>query len=651
MPKKIKDTDPRKYLYDIIDTECVIAVIIDENYKIIYANKGAEKVSGYQKKELLNKNGIQCFIPKEYQKKILERIKRAYSGNLKEKTIAPLITKSGRLRTIFWNGAIKKTEDGKSVLALYGHDITEEIQTKKSLEKKEEIYRQLVENSFAIIYTKDLKGRYLSVNPAWKIFKGIDAKETINKTDYEIFNKKTADIFQNTDNKVIRTKKMYSSYDKFSIKGKDYYQETVKYPLRNEKGEIVGICGISHDVTEQVKAKKELKIFERTTASALRKSEEKYRTLFNNINIGVYRATFGKHGKFLDVNPALVRILGYRSKKELLSIRISDIYLNPNDRVKNSNEIKKIGIYNDDEIIYKKKDGTLIITSDSVKVVTNENGKPIYFDGIIEDITEQKKIQKQIKNYAKHLETMVLKRTHELEEQTKKALEATKIKSAFLASVSHELRTPLTSIIGYTELMEDDALKKINNKQKNHIKIIKKNAQQLLRLISDILDITKIENKGAKLKIEECNIRKLVTEIKKVFKPLFSKKGLELEIIIDQTVPGKIKTDHQKLRQILFNLISNALKFTPQGVVEILVYSKSKKIIFEISDTGIGISHKDKGRLFQVFQRTNNPLVQKTEGSGLGLVLTKKMVNLLNGKIEVKSKPEQGSTFIVSLPQ
>ncbi len=879
------------YLRDALDSNCIITLVMDEKYRILFINDGAEEISGYGREYLIGKNCVTTFVPAEHRK-IAEKIikgsfRQSLSSRISEKVILPIITRTGETKMLYWRGKIRTDKNGKKILVAFAHDVTAEYDLQKKLKAKEQLYGQLVDNSFALIYTKDLEGKYTLTNPVWKIYHGVKRKEAIGRTDYQLFNKKAAEKFQKNDAVTLKKNTICEFYDEFTHDGKKHVQLTVKYPLKDERGRNTGVCGISHDITDKILIEKEKQIFEqifeqasegmivitldgivlnlnkawakmhgynsrrtlvgkhrnifhtaqqireevepyrkkslknkhisgiiwhkrkdgsvfpaRMTTSllknekdkpiaflsiarditkelklehaieesekryralvetapngvlicdkfeklifvntrlarmlgysvkemegsslskyadkenfqkfktgtrdrmsgmssqyevefitrkgkrlqallsaaplfdekgkyknsmsvvtditdikeaekALRESEKKYRSLFDNLNVGVYRTTAGKHGKLVDANPALVKMLGYDSKEEMMHIHIADTYKNASEREHFNAIVGREESYENENLRLKKKDGIPIVVFDSARAIKDEKGNIVYFDGILEDVTEKRKLEEQIKCYAEHLEKMVLERTHELEQQTKKALEANKIKTDFLGSVSHELRTPLTSIIGYTELLEDQMLEKFAEEQKSHLLIIKKNAKQLLHLISDILDITKIEKNRLPLEIEECSIRKVLEDIQKVFAPLFTKKGIDLITNIEEGTPEIWKTDRQKLRQILFNLTSNALKFTLRGLVTITVSKQKSNLHFKITDTGIGIAPKDQEKLFEVFQRTSNPLVQKTEGSGLGLVITKKLVTLLGGKVEVKSELGKGSSFIVSFP-
>jgi len=248
-----------------------------------------------------------------------------------------------------------------------------------------------------------------------------------------------------------------------------------------------------------------------------------------------------------------------------------------------------------------------------------------------------------------YLEELVKERTLELEQISIKALEVYHLKSLFLASISHELRTPLTSIIGFSEfLLLDDHSKNLNDTQKQHISTIYDQSLYLLNLINGILDLSKIEAGKFEISINHFNFNKLLLDVTKSLKPKLSKKNLELEYEIDLDI--NLSSDEDRLKQILFNLIGNAIKFTNEGG-KILIRTKlfNGKLNIHIIDNGIGISGDNIQHLFTPFQQFRQPKSIKTTGTGLGLYLTKKLVNLLGGNISVESEEGKGSDFYFTI--
>lgn len=264
----------------------------------------------------------------------------------------------------------------------------------------------------------------------------------------------------------------------------------------------------------------------------------------------------------------------------------------------------------------------------SVSTMYDQQNKPTNLVGVFTDITE------------------IIKSKTEAEE-------ALRSKSEFLANVSHEIRTPMTGILGYVELLSKLPM---DNKQKQYLQAIKENASQLLELINDILDLSKIEANKMLLEESSFNLKDLVFSSVKIFKPAIKNKNLDFSIDIADDLPEKIISDSIKIKQILSNLVSNAIKFTPQGKIDIRVYKgemlNGKKFVLciEVEDTGIGVPPNKIPLLFEPFVQADSSTTRKYGGTGLGLAICKKLVEILGGDIKVESEVDKGSKFMFKIP-
>ncbi len=229
---------------------------------------------------------------------------------------------------------------------------------------------------------------------------------------------------------------------------------------------------------------------------------------------------------------------------------------------------------------------------------------------------------------------------------------ASRIKSEFLANMSHELRTPLNSIITLTSILLKGLTGVLNSEQIKQIQIVEKNSQNLLKLINNLLDLSKIEAGRMELHFTNFSIRELINSTVETIKPLCVEKGLKVEITIDTKFPEIITSDSDKLNQILTNLLGNAVKFTQKGKISISLDQKEREQKFElgIQDTGVGMSREDQEKIFTEFTQLENNRQFQAKGTGLGLSITKKLVELMEGEISVKSKPGKGTAFIILLP-
>jgi PAS domain S-box-containing protein len=316
---------------------------------------------------------------------------------------------------------------------------------------------------------------------------------------------------------------------------------------------------------------------------------------------------------------------------------------------------------NDD--MFWKKDGTgFPVEYTSTPVV--EEGRILGAVVVFRDITERKKMDDILKGYSRSLENEVAERTRQIEDvnvelqAVNKELElrrteaesATRAKSDFLANMSHELRTPLNSILGFSEIMRDGLAGEVNAQQKEYSNDIWESGNHLLRLINDILDISKIEAGKMELEFGKFDLHSLLSETLVFFREKAARHSISLHAEVAEGLPA-IVADERKIKQVLINLLTNALKFIPDGgEVGACATQEGGEILVSVWDTGIGIAPEDLGRLFQPFQQLESALTKKYEGTGLGLNLCRKIVELHGGRIWVESTPGEGSRFTFAIP-
>ncbi len=392
--------------------------------------------------------------------------------------------------------------------------------------------------------------------------------------------------------------------------------------IRDEKGYPIGFSGISRDVTEKIAAQKALLV-----------SEEKYRNILENLQDTYFETDL--KGNFTFINAAGGSAFGF-SQDEMSQMENRD-YMDAANAAKVYQAYKEIYLTGKPrrslqyEIITKTGERRMVETAASL--IRDVKSNPIGFRGVARDITEQKAIES------------------ELALAKDKAEAAAQAKSEFLANMSHEIRTPMNGIIGMYNLLQQTSL---NDEQSEFVTIGKESADNLLTIINDILDFSKME--AGKLEVEciDFDLRRTIDDF--LISPArdAQKKGLELIYSIDPNVPALLMGDPGRLRQILKNLISNAIKFTQTGEILFRIELKSETaaevtIHFSVKDTGIGISKTDRHRLFQSFQQADNSSTRRYGGTGLGLAIAKGLAKLMGGDLKMKSEINEGSTFWVIL--
>ena len=362
----------------------------------------------------------------------------------------------------------------------------------------------------------------------------------------------------------------------------------------------------------------------------LRQAEAKYRSIFENAVEGIFQTT--PDGRYISVNPALARIYGYATPDALIST-LTDIrgqlYVHASSRDEFARLLQEHSTVSGFESQVYRHDGQVIWITETARAVRDASGALLYYEGTVEDITERKRAEEEL-------------------QKAKAAAEAAaQAKSAFLANISHELRTPMNGIIGTTELALNTDL---TPEQREYLTIVKDSADALLELLNDVLDFSKIEADKWDLESIDFSLR---DELGVAFKTLAIRahgKGLELAYHIPAAVPDALLGDPGRLRQIVVNLVGNAIKFTEQGevVMHVTVEWHTENDValhFAVTDTGIGIPPDKQRLIFTPFTQADNSTTRRFGGTGLGLAISARLAAMMGGNIWVESEVGKGSTF------
>jgi PAS domain S-box-containing protein len=505
-----------QYLKAIVEGSPIAVVVLDVHQIIESCNESFEHIFGYSKAEAIGKNLDDLIVPADRRTEA-EQLARSPYGNerfhkelLRCRKDGSLVAVEAFAKSISTNGF----EVG--VVAQYV-DISERKQAEKILQRERMILRTLIDNIPDGIYAKDTLYRKTLANRADLRTVGVQSEaEVIGKDDFSFFPKTVAEGFLVDDKSVILSGAPVLNREEYAVNvaGEKRWLLTSKLPLKDERGNIIGLLGIGRDITERKRAE------------------------------------------------------------------------------------------------------------------------------------EQVRLQMSI----------IEKQNRELTTANEKALEATKAKSAFLASMSHELRTPLNAIIGYSEMLDEEMGDNGDDRYRADIEKVRAAGKHLLGLINDILDLSKIEAGRMELYLEEFDLKPVIGEVASTVQPLIAQNE-NIFVLTENEEIRLVRLDLTKVRQILFNLISNASKFTQNGTVSLEVTSvpgdaaSGPGIRFRVSDTGIGITKEQEERLFKEFAQADGSTTRKFGGTGLGLAISKRFCEMMGGSIGIESSSSKGTTFVAILPQ
>ena len=587
-------------LYKVSSGQCVLA------------NNAAKIAIGGPIEKILSQNFWE--MPSWKESNLLENAKQVIETEVSRKFTAHFTTSFGRnvwldcqMVSIFL--------EGEKHLLLTITDITERSMAEEALIESEEKFRTIFEQGSDGILLAELDAKkFLMGNKMICQMLGYDSNEITNLSVADIHPEenlpKVIDAFEKQLRKEIHIA------TNLPVKRKDgsvFFADINSSPVII-KGKKY-LFGVFRDITERKQAEDKLRV-----------SEERYKSIVDLAADGI--ALGSPKGIIIGANQQICQITGY-SDKELVGSSISVLF--SEGQLKNSPlryDLLDLGIIVRNERIITRKDGSFVPIEMNTKKMPDNT-----YQTIIRDITERLK-------------------SEELKRKIEKTEYENKVKSKFMANLSHEIRNPLNAIIGHNSLIAKDALSPDQKKSCNAIKV---SSENLLEILNEILDFSKIEANKIEFHDSNFNLRKMAEEAILLYEAKAIEKGITLNIFVSEDIPEFVKTDHTKLKQILNNLLGNAIKFTEQGKVELvlkLTHKENKHITIEftVKDTGIGIEQNDFEKIFQSFTQLDSSTKKIYPGTGLGLSICKSYVELLGGTITVKSNVGTGSEFSFSIP-
>ena len=526
-------------------------------------------------------------------------------------------------------------ENGKAV-RMYGvfQDISAEVKIERALRESEELLRSVLSDMRAGLVGQGPDGAIIFCNQAALDILGLSEDEIMGRTSvdqrwYSIH--EDGSPFPGDTHPAMESLRTGESLMGVIM---GVYRPTTQdrawilidsVVQRNEHGGVLRVLTSFIDITERKRAE-----------DAARASDAMFRAVYQNAGLGVLLRDAKTDA--IDCNPTFERMIG-RTSQELRSLTMTDL-VHPEDVAASLDAHSDLlaGRVESYELERRfiRADGELVWGHETVSLVRGPDGAPRYVVEMIMDITDRKRMETQ------------------LQVAKDRAESANRAKSEFLSNMSHEIRTPMNAILGFAEILREHDE---DPRRSRHLEAIRTSGHALLNLINDVLDLSKIEAGKMDLRLGAASIRTLFEEMQIVFNQKIMDKGLELLAEIEGDVPTALILDESRIRQVLMNLIGNAIKFTDDGFIRLAAIRKRSgsghegrvDLDLEVTDTGIGIPEDQQRRIFEAFMQRAGQQATRYGGTGLGLAIASRLTEMMGGTISVESKPGRGSTFRVSL--
>jgi len=607
------DTDEK--FVEILDFLNIGVAYINENNRIIKYNNTFLQFSGCKTDEIKDID-IFDLVAEEHkslaQSKFLTKSETPYEIKARRK--------DGSHINVLIQGK-NLIKNGKEIRIVIIKDLT----TQRNIESQNSLLRKAVEELQESIIMTDVDGNIIYVNKFFEQITGYSKNEAIGKNPRILkSNFHPQEFYEEMWDTILSGKTWQGEFFNKKKNGEFYWERKVITPFTDETGSVLFFISSGIDIT------KEKNVYE-----LLNKNKQKFEKLVKNAPIAIFSFDIG--GKIEVINKRMLELLGSPGEEATKKINVLDFDL-----------LKKIGLAQKFKESINKKE-TEIFEGEYV----SKWGKKAYFRGHITPILNE---DDSIDSIVVMAEDISLQKEYEkaILQAKEQAERNDKLKNMFIANMSHELRTPLNAIIGFSDLLRNDS--DLNDDQKESVKYIYESGNHLLRLIEDLMNISKIE--AGELKIEPSNFKfkTLIDEVIKYYEENIvvktTNKNINLIVLKNEEVENlDVYFDKERVRQVLQNFLNNAFKFTNEGTITFGYEIKDNKyLFFYVKDTGIGIPDEKKDLVFQKFRQVNEDYTRRYEGSGLGLYIAKKLVEMMRGEIWFESEEGRGTTFYVKIP-
>jgi PAS domain S-box-containing protein len=515
-----------------------------------------------------------------------------------------------------------------------------------------ESYQLLIESirDYAI-FIVDPDGLVVDWNKGAEEIKGYSADEIIGKHISVFYLKEENDTGEPQRNLQMARKLGQFEEEAWRVRkdGSAFWADVVITALKNEEGELVGYANVIKDITKRRKIEEEIKRLNKQLEDQLQKSQSEIADYKHALDESSIVAITDQKGIIKHVNENFCKISKY-SKEELLGQdhRIINSSYHPKEFIRNLWVTIANGKIWRGELKNKAKDGSYYWVDTTIVPFLNEQGKPYQYLAIRSDITPRKEAEEQLLKNKEELEKKVIERTLELTEALSREKELNEMKSRFVSMASHEFRTPLSAILSSTSLLEHYTSEEQAEKRAKHVERIKTSVRNLTAILDDFLSLEKLEQGKVEVHNNEFNLKEFVEDVIEEMEGMLKKKNQK--IIYSYAGEQEVCQDKKILRNVLLNLLSNAVKYSlDDKEIYLNVEVKDSKASVSVKDEGIGIPLEAQKDLFEKFFRARN--VSNIQGTGLGLNIVKRYIELLDGHISFTSQEHKGTTFTIEFPQ
>jgi PAS domain S-box-containing protein len=594
--------------------------IEDENGVVLDANPVACAFHKLSHSEMVGKSVLDL-VPADRREEVKRDFRKWFTGEMKRYEGISL-SGDGHEVPVEVIGAPLRFE-GKSAVLLLVRDMTQRKHVEQALKESEMRYRGLIEAQSNFIVRTDTEGQFTFVNEAFCRFLGRSRGELIGNESQSFVFYEDIDIpGKAVESLISRRERVVTVEHRMRARTRTAWVQWENVAVFDEAGRVIEIQSVGQDITER-----------RRIYEALHESEKRLRFLFEEIpHIAVQGYNTAREVIFW--NRASEQLYKY-SKKDVLGRKMEDLVLSPDRRDEIvgafDNWVKTGTPIPSGEMLKRTADGQQVSVYSSRLATRNQRGEwEMYVIDV--DLSELKRASEELVKAKEYAER------------------ASRAKSEFLANMSHEIRTPMNGVMGMTHLLLETEL---TSEQRDSIQTIMESTRELMRIIDELLDISRIEAGEVRLHPELFCMRETVEKVVLLFADRAGKKGVDLSIAIHDSVPRQMLGDAGRIRQILINLVGNALKFTHNGHIQIRMQAVPQddgwNLLADVKDTGIGMTPELQERIFEKFTQGDASSTRKYGGTGLGLAITRQLVQLMGGEISVSSEVDKGTTFQFTL--